>query len=369
MKYTTMKYYNQPVLRATILFFGVVVILLKTDIVFAQIGITSPETITKTTEFSSYDSTRNFVGNDIDAMIGQRLYLPPNYDSRSSIYLNYENFRLLPERAINYLRPNTSIYQFDDGSGHVFNPQGSRHDALANTYFYVKDVIRDGDDTFLQLIHEENEDIVYFIYPTRRSINAIGEYDFPTLSSWPFIVVGLIERIRTEYIGERIIVKDMHLRRLDSTTFQYKPRLNIETGQELSTYTGMTWKVIDVTIDASDNFALAFVAENEFGEKTTLSLNFAGKLCVGMFMGVYYEDQANEFISIYGMDKFESILKGEIQIGFTQMMVRLTMEPGYPIIDTRSTVISGHEFTVWEYGGGRFLYFDENGILSDKINW
>lgn len=360
---------NRIVLHAVILCIGFVVILVNTNTIYGQISITT-EAIKPNSEPDKYDSTRNFVGQDIEILIGQRLYLPPNYDTRTNNYRNYENFRLSPERRVNFRRPGRSIYQYDEGQG-VVNPEGSNHDALANTYFSVKDVIRDGDDTFIHLVHEENNNDVFFIYPTRRSIQSIEEMeqDFPSLNSWPFIVVGLMEKLRNEFVDERIIVKDMHLRKLDRTVLQHISRLNIETGEELTTYTGMPWTVLDLTIDASDNYSLAFIAENEFGEKTTLSLNYGGRLCVGMFMGVYYEDQAKEMIDLIGKDNFESILKGNVQTGFTKLMVRLAMEPGYSVRNTSSSVISGQEYTVWEYGGGRFLYFNEYDILADIMNW
>ncbi|MEC8273781.1 MAG: hypothetical protein VXZ76_02955 [Bacteroidota bacterium] len=297
---------------------------------FGQITTTAVAPKTEPINTAAYDSTLNFLGEDVYKYKGQELYLIGKSEERREY--GYDDF------VINYRKDamGKNIYKCCDG-------YNSKYDELAEKYFTVLDVIKHpeseefsfyDDYYFLKLQEKQSNDIVYFQYITKFE------------HSFPFIVVGFFEKQKKLVIGQEFVIKDYYL---GGST-------DIYTGKELTINTGQIWKTIDFTIEQK-YYTLSLVIENPLGEITTMSYESTfGEYRPG---AVYTLSEAENYYSLFGQETFDKILQKKVSLGMTKLMCELSWGKPEKI---NETITSGQVSEQWVYSDN-YLYF-ENGILT-----
>ena len=177
-----------------------------------------------------YDSLSNFVGKDIKKLIGQTLYCKPeSIGLRKYAYKDfYTEYKPDMFRGI-------EKYTYKPVKDNRF-PGQSEYDSLAGKYFTVIEVLDAGeieksyDYFYLKLKENESGDIVYYKY------NGSSSFTFP------FIIVGYFEKLKSKYIGKEFILPPRVLKNVSKLK-------DIETGNPIDIKPGQKWKCIDVTVD------------------------------------------------------------------------------------------------------------------------
>ena len=295
---------------------------------FAQITTTK---VIKGKEISiePYDSTLNFLEKDVYNYIGQELYLKGK--SENIREYGYKDF------VKNYKKRTSSkrnIYKCCDN-------YNSKYDELAGKYFSVVAVHKDPSVEesdylstfyyFLELKEKDSGDKVYYKYD--------GKYEL----KFPFIVVGYFLKQKQLYIDKEFVVRGKNWISRD------KPMYDMHTGQPVSFDIGSRWKCIDLTIEEK-YFTLSLILQNEKGENIPCSIKRANTK-----YWIFYAEDADRYKEEFGEKIWDTILKGNVLIGFTEEMVELSW--GKPEKINRASY--GDQ---WVYNG-RYLYF-ENGKLK-----
>ena len=288
-----------------------------------------------------YDSTRNYMGNMPQNYIGQTLYLKGKPESLREF--GYEGF---VKEYTKYSSDKKNVYKCCQNYNSIYNE-------MAGKYFDVLDVIAHpqadknkelyGNMKFLKLKEKESGDIVYYEYRIWPEPDwAVIE---ETYSLFPFIVVGLYEKIKKQYSGRELILSNRLL----------KYALDINTGKPLLKM-NPKWKCIDITIEEKD-YKPAVIAENPTGEKIIINIkDIDGKYAKGK---TYSLTEAEEYRQKFGDDVFQKILQGKVNIGMTDEMCKLSW--GAPR-EINETVTSGKVSEQWVYTDN-YLYI-ENGIVT-----
>jgi hypothetical protein len=312
-------------MKLLIAFIGLIFI---SNISIAQITTTNVPKLQEEKKSVVYDSTRNFLGSDVQHYIGQVLYL--NKKPESLREHGYRNF-LIDYREY---ADQSNVYKCCDN----FN---SKYSELAGKYFTVLDVYEHpraetnnslyGEKYFLELKENESGDIVYFEYDTRYEL------------SYPFIIVGFFEKLIEDLVGKKFVLRNNVIG---------SSRIDIETAEEFTIPTGQEWECVDVTIE-DEYYSLSCIIENTDGNKTTMSYEFI----IGEFSdgSIYSLPEAKAYEEKFGKSNWHKILEEKVVVGFTEEMVLLSW--GEPDKINRSS--SGDQ---WVYDG-QFLYF-ENEILK-----
>jgi len=144
---------------------------------------------------SAFDSTKNFQGENLDAYIGQALYLK-GMSSRMRQFGYERFFSRIPQGP----GDTRAIYK----RGAPLNRFNSRYDALAFRCFTAVEILRSSlgveptyarDRIFLKLVDRGNSEVLYYEYEPRL------EHLFP------FIVQGFFEKLRRKHQGQRFLVR------------------------------------------------------------------------------------------------------------------------------------------------------------------
>ena len=302
---------------------------------FAQITTTSvAEKKVETNITQPYDSTKNFVGEDVYSLIGQTLYTPPKPENLQKY--GYDGF-LLDYKKDKFAKGN--VYKCCDS-------YNSKYTEVKEKYFTVLDVFehpnRDrnrslyGTKYFLKLRENISKDTIYF------------EYDSRFAHSFCFVVMGFYEKQKKESIGKEFIIRGKNWR---ETVFnEDKPLYDIETGKEVKLIPGSVWKVIDLTIE-EEYFSLSYIIQNDSGNKLTLDIISAHD---SPRKTVFEKEKVSHIIKNYP-DLWNKIVEGKVVVGMTEEMVILSW--GKPEKINRASY--GDQ---WVYGD-QYLYF-ENGKLK-----
>ena len=310
--------------------FVIFVALLVASLAYGQITTTKVAPKTEQFETSPYDSTKNFLGDDVYKYIGQELYLKGK--SKRLRKYGYKDF------LIDYTKSSltkTNVYKCCDS-------YYSKYDELVGKYFKVLEIIKHPeaaeysyyeDQFFLKLKEKSSGDIVYY------------EYDSSYEGSFPFIVVGFFVKQKNIVVGEEFIFADGTL----------KSATDIETGSPITTK-GQVWKCIDLTIEEI-YYSLSLVIQNSLSEKITIS--YESVFGIWGKGRVYTLIEASNYRKKFGNENFDRILKGKVRIGMSKEMCRLSW--GNPE-NINETITSGEKIEQWIYPEN-YLYF-ENGILT-----
>ncbi len=299
---------------------------------FGQITTTKVAPKTVSVDKSPYDGSKNFLGEDVHKYLGQELYLKGLAERLRKF--GYSNF------VIDYTKniaDKTNVYKCCDSFS-------SRYDSIAGKYFKVLEIIQHprakqnellyGSKYFLKLEEKESKDIVYF------------EYDSRFEHTFPFIVVAFFEKHKSLVVGKEFVFADSILR--TST--------DITTGKVITTKTGQKWKCTDLTVEEKF-YTLSLIIENPVGEKTTISFESVfGEFRYGR---VYTADEADSYRQKFGPDIFDTILQGNVRLGMTKEMCKLSW--GNPKSINETITASGKK-EQWVYSDN-YLYF-ENGVLT-----
>lgn len=296
----------------------------------------------KEPETTPYDSTRNFVGEDVRQYIGQELYLKPK--SESSRKYGYRGFIKDYKKSLRVLILDKDSAGLMDYMKSVLNKSNvykccdsynSKYDDLSGRYFKVIDVHKYpkagdylysypyGKEFYLQLEDKETKETCYYEYDSR------SEYFFP------FIIVGYWEKYKNDNIGKQFVIRYLEDELLD-----------VNTGEQVEFTNGSTWKCTELTIEEK-YYIMVLIFENDKGQQIKSNGN-KGTL-------YYWEKSvADKYKGKFG-SYWTTILEGKVKIGMTEEMVRLSW--GDP--DKINKASYGDQ---WVYGN-QYLYF-ENGMLK-----
>lgn len=300
-------------------------------VTFSQIRTVVPKEKAQNLHAASYDSLSNFLGENVNQYVGQELYL--NAKSESLRQYGYEGF--FSDYTKN--KHDGGLYKCCDG----FN---SKYNDLEGKYFYVIDVIRHpeasqmkylyGTKYFLKVVEKESRDTLYY------------EYDSSLEFSFPFIVVGFVEKLKKANIGKVFVFRNDFIR----------GSKDIETGDEIKLKTGEKWICEDVIIDA-EYYYLSLLLRNERKQKISIEQ----EVLVGKYASAtsFTLTKADYFKKRFGVKNWETIVSGKVSIGMTKEMCKTAWGEPKKI---NKTITSKTTTEQWVYEDN-YLYF-KNGILA-----
>ncbi|MEX2411010.1 MAG: hypothetical protein WD607_06485 [Candidatus Paceibacterota bacterium] len=294
----------------------------------AQISTTGVTEISNDIENAAYDSTINFLGNNVHQYIGQVLYLKGK--SESLRQYGYDGFVLNFNKSTISSR---NVYKCCDS-------HYSKYSELAGRYFEVIDVhehpqasenrSKYGSTYFLELREQESGDKVYFDYR--------AEYKH----SFPFITVGYFEKLKSTNLVNRYVIRGRNWHGDDS------PMTDIHTGNPVNFEPGSVWEIVDLTIEERF-YSMVFLIQNNRSETIPIRPFLISD------RNVFKYEDAKLYETKFGQEDWQTILTGNVKIGFTEEMAKLAW--GEPSQINRSSRGSDQ----WVYDG-QYLYF-ENGKL------
>jgi hypothetical protein len=275
-----------------------------------------------------YDSLQNFLEKDVYKYIGQDLYLK----GKNEILRKYGYDYFVIDYQFEGYKNSKNTYKccdsynskYEDLAGKYFNVIAvHKHpEAKENEYLY-------GAKFYLELIEKESGDKVFFEYDSKYSV------------TFPFIVVGFFEKVKSIVVGQKFV--------FDNTILE--DSRDIFTGEIITNIPNQRWECIDLTIEEK-YYTLSLIVKDPMGQNTTVSYN---TITLTDGRRTFREKNANKYEQRFGKGNWLKILDGKVIIGFTEEMVLLSW--GKPEDINRSS--SGDQ---WVYDG-QYLYF-ENGILK-----
>ena len=312
---------------------------------FAQITTTNIVPVAEQINNMPYDSMANDLGQNLYQYIGQELYL--NQLPESFRRYGYSYFFVDYKKSA-YEKGN--VYKSVDG-------YNSKYESIAGKYFKVIDIIKPENqksifgsvEYFLKLEEKSSKDILFYKY----SVNEFKpiEVDWAANSgkgipSFPFIVSGFFEKQKRLSVGQVYVFSENTI----------KGSIDISNGKQIVNNIGGKWTCIDLTIDGK-NFILSIIAKNENNETVLIPYSSVkGKWSYGR---TYTIQQVEKYNQQFGAGKFQEILTGNISIGMTKEMCKLSW--GEPK-SVNETITAGKKSEQWVYEKN-YLYFD-NGILT-----
>ena len=286
------------------------------------------------TENMPYDSTLNFLGENVHQYIGQLLYV--NGKPESLREFGYRGF------LTNYT---SRTYDLKSNVYECCDSYNSQYNRLVDRYFLVLDVIPHpraneddylyGDKYYLKLEANDNKDIVYFEYDTGYEV------------TFPFVVAGYFVKKKRELVGDSYVLTNKNSYDLG------EPILDINTGKHIIIQADMVWKAIDVSIEEK-YFSLALILENETGGTIGFNILELDDLAYIIEKSTAYHLQTK-----FGEENWDLILEGQVRLGMTDEMCRISW--GEPE-DINRTIGSMGVQEQWVYSS-QYLYF-ENGKLT-----
>ena len=263
----------------------------------------------------TYDSLENFVGDKVNSLIGQTLYLPRRSESLREY--GYENFSDdFP------VEKNNDFYDYDD---------------IADKYYKVENVTKTNWEYYknmyiLQLRRVEDSEIFYYQY------NAMYKHQFL------FIVTGYYEKLKTILENKKFYIKKIP----DDRNHDYV------TGELINLDKKELWTFQDLVI-ADDYFNLCMVLKNQTGSQILVSYGV-----VDNAKYIIPEIQMKNITDLYGDEYIDLIVAEKVRIGMTKEMCRLAWgEPKN--INRSASELSNTEQWVYE---DQYLYFRGNILES-----
>lgn len=344
----------------TVLFFFI-------DCIYSQISRTNVE-FEKKIEIIVYDSTYNFPGLTPETLIGQTLYLRPEYDIRGNIVnygeVGYSNFRLKPTTKVESDKKDKSIYLFKQTGRYS---GGSDHTLLSNKSFKVLDVVRDEElrdlrdeeRVFLKLFNDERDEEFYYLYPSEEVIRLYRIPDNRQFD-WEFIVLGFYEKLTERLTGDSFVLKNSRYSWLNSE-IRRVPLIDLVTGEDVKYKTGKKWNFVELTLNEQNKSKLSMILSDDDGQRIVLSIDYIYKLGLSPEMGIYTAEEYDSLFDKYG-EKMLLALEGVVRIGFNEELTLLAISD-YTVMEINTSVVGNIAHEQWVLGGNRYIYL-ENGIVT-----
>lgn len=261
----------------------------------------------------TFDYSKNWQGKQYRNYIGQSLYVVPKGE-RLAKY-GYTGFYEIPEGKI-----------YQQVSEYIKN---TKHEAIANKTFKVEDANIVGEGVFgypnVYLKITSDTDTLYY------------KYDMQYEHNFPFIVIGYLDKIKTEHIGKKYCL----LKTPDAKLTDYL------TGKDVVLTPGTTWTCSDIVLDTKYGY-LMMLFTNTKGE-TISEMVVRHKL---MFIAETYKAKLE---TKYGKALVQTAIKGSIQKGMSEELVKVAFGEPKRINDASY----GEQ---WVYDG-QYVYF-KNGKVT-----
>lgn len=251
-----------------------------------------------------YDSTANFLKDDVAKYTGQELWLkklPPNQRE-----LGYSNFVLNYKKSAD-LNEEKNVYKCCDG-------YNSKYQDLADKHFFVEQVFKhEAKDkntgertqrTYLKLKELDSGDVVYYYY------EGLSEYSFP------FVVMGYLEKQKSIIVGQKFVFA--------SELLDYAVDLN--TNKSIKSVLGDKWKCIDLTVD-NLNFELSMIVENS--KKQQIAVPLSAYTNRDLPRKVYTLSESADMLKRFGLNNYNRILQQKIASNMSKEMCKMSW--GEPI--------------------------------------
>lgn len=313
----------------------------------AQMTVQGPKAKVTEPTTAAYDSLSNYLWDEPEAYVGQRLWLIPKKKIAGG-RLGYMDF--YQSRKGNY----GEHYKPDES----YSVTGTPIDAIAGHSFQVMEVYPKEPGRLKQMMKlydEEAKDICYYEYSPLSQLQV--EYGKKHID-FPFIVYGYMEKTKKVHFGKQYV-------------FNYEARgalIDPETGERPNNIPEGTWTCQDVLI-----FQLP---DNPFNQ-TTCALCYkmvAGNGTVALLPDaqmanknqVFPLSKANALKKKYGSYLYNSMLSGEVEIGMSEELVEIIC--GLPD-DITNVTVGGTHGSHWYYEHDPFLsavYFT-NGKVSSIV--
>ncbi|OFY16576.1 MAG: hypothetical protein A2X02_05405 [Bacteroidetes bacterium GWF2_29_10] len=323
---------------------------------YAQITTTKIAPKAEQIDNTPYDSTKNFLGENVYKYIGQTLYLKGKAEILRKY--GYSNFILNYKEDKRKLSNTYKVKPLLEGDRYIKNDIGggtSHYDSIVGKYFNILEVIKHpeansdkflyGNVFYLKLQEKISKDIVYF------------EYNSKYESQFEFIVVGFFEKQKSINVGQEFIFANKNIKYRFPGDANPKLSLDINTGKELTIITGDKWKCVDLTIE-EENYTFSLIVQNSLGETTTIDYdNIYGRFSKGR---AYTILEADNYKKIFGNENFNTILQNNIKIGMTREMCKLSWgEPN----KINKTITDKKKSEQWVYTDN-YLYFEDDILTA-----
>lgn len=304
--------------------------MLISSIAYCQISTSKAAAPVSTHGTTPYDSSKNYLGPDAYQYIGQEVFFYENKSTKDDG--GYMHF---------YTKPNVKI----SNEEYKYKPVGyddlADYNEIVNKYFKVLDIIVADKEFsyyegyYLKMVEKVSNDTVYYFYESKSASEIL-----------PFIVVGYYEKAKKELVGAKFLcVADRFKIEHDYVTG--KPIVNNEAG---------IWVCKDIIVSRIGELDL--VLEDTKGQ--TVLYDKRSMVGKNRFKGVFMADEAARYKAKFGVTNWNRILEGEVAIGMTKEMCRLSWgEPD----DINETITANTKREQWVYRYSGYLYFT-NGKLT-----
>jgi hypothetical protein len=330
-------------------FISIIILILLTIDISAQITTRKVAEVEIEDKKTPYDSTKNFLSEDVYKYIGQEFYLKGMPKSQQKY--GYENF-LNDYKKSEFDKSN--IYKC------LSDNYKSSYEELVGKYFKVLDVVKYPKHkgvlseeeankyiqdeylskhlcyTYLKLQEKESNKIVYFKY------NAEFEHSFP------FIVAGYFEKLKQTKIGNEYIINQSSFNDINTGTKIHNNIMNTK------------WQCIDVAI-LEDTYNVELILENHKKEQISIEAKdyIFNSDKIRLPIMINYND-AEKYKKKYGVENWKLILNRKIKIGMTKEMCSLSWGEPQRINET-ITQYSKREQWVYE---DNYLYFENEQLTA-----
>ncbi len=248
--------------------------------------------------------------------------------SKPLLRYGYHGFVLDP--SLN-LRDSINIYACCDGAA------APRYDMLYSKTFTVLDVLSDteepeelgkyGDRYFLKLLANHNSDTLYYEYFTNYE------------TSFPFVLLDYEAALKERYTDLQYMVRGKNW------VIPNMPMEDYRTAQPVSFQAGSMWTCKGITTDTY-NCRPSLILENDKGEQIVMDVKIEQAMDASLFLT---KEQAAEYRGKWGDEVFKMILDRQVNKGFTEEMVRLSLgDPDY--------VESKDGKVLWTYRGNQIAF-------------
>jgi len=261
-----------------------------------------------------YDSSSSYIDIDhIEILKGQELYFPPRIKKNDYRHI-YQSYL---EKIV--YRPGA-------------DPRLTRYDAVAGKYFQVMDIV-DRKEIFDDNRYHSNEHPYYFKLKDKTSgnivyyhitTNGIKTHSFSP--SHPFIIVGLYEKIKKDWLNKVIVLVDAYKR-------NFTDRI---TQQPLSIITGEKWTCTDVVVAPyteelpyNDEHLIALILKSGHGSEIMVNHSWlTDENSNARSPRIYYNEmEAKWYEQRLGRKQWLAVLARTPEIGMSPDICRLMFGP------------------------------------------
>lgn len=217
------------------------------------------------------------------------------------------------------------------------------YDSVIGKYYLVSNVTMSDNNFYLthyciELKEKESGEIVYFIFD-------VNSKKFDNFSTIIFLTLGYYEKMKKTYVNQ-----EFYANRSKYQTFETNKDVNIPFKTK--------FKCIDVGVELDQYSSFYAIMENPK---------------YGKVRGVFEEDQINKirnFVPIseynlcikrYGSYYGPLVMKKQVTLGMTRSMVREIKGNAKKVNYTEGSY-GLHE--QWVYGGGTYIYFENDRVTS-----